>query len=172
MSWWDSYRGVYGAELRAAAREFADHGWPVADCSPAGLLLATGTTLDVLAMPAELGRSVCAHLRDSDSMVPVAADPVGMWWFPVVADTGLQALLHDSPDVVLRSGGDVVLAPPSELPDGLVHWRVSPARIGWALPTADLIVPAVADVVRWRTDRRTRPGAQRPVAGLVAGMRS
>lgn len=172
MSWWDSYRGVYGAELRAAAREFSDHGWPVAGCSPAGLLLATGTTLDVLAMPAELGRLVCAQLRDSDSMAPVAATPVDMWWFPVVADTALRTLLHDSPDVVLHSGGDVVLAPPSELPDGLVHWRVSPARTGWALPTTDLIVPAVADAVRWRADRLTWPGAQRPVAGLVVGLRS
>src|SRR5882672_3067229 len=29
MSWWDSYRAVYRAELKASAFELADHGWPV-----------------------------------------------------------------------------------------------------------------------------------------------
>lgn len=29
MSWWDSYRAVYRAELKASALELVDHGWPV-----------------------------------------------------------------------------------------------------------------------------------------------
>ena len=60
---WDSYRTVYGAELRAAAREYSDHGWPVVGACSAGLLLATGTSLDVLEVPAAVGRLVCAQLR-------------------------------------------------------------------------------------------------------------
>src|SRR5205085_4824543 len=29
MQWWDSYRAVYGTELRAEAMVLADHGWAV-----------------------------------------------------------------------------------------------------------------------------------------------
>src|ERR1700754_4431629 len=43
MSGWDSYRAVYGAELRAAAREIDDHGWAVVAAAPTALLLVTGT---------------------------------------------------------------------------------------------------------------------------------
>ena len=68
---WDSYRTVYGAELRAAAREYTDHGWPVVEAVPAGLLLATGTSLDVLEVPAAVGRLVCAQLRAAGMAVPV-----------------------------------------------------------------------------------------------------
>jgi hypothetical protein len=172
MSWWDSYRAVYGAELRAAAREFGDHGWPVFGCSTAGLLLATGAVVDVVEMPAELGRRVCAQLRDSGSAVPVAATPAGSWWFPVAAGSALPAELRDRPDVVLHTGGSTVLAPPSELPDGWVHWRVSPAQVGWELPTADVIFRTVADALRRRADHDTAPGAQRPVPRVPVGMRS
>jgi len=139
MQWWDSYRAVYGAELRAAAREFGDHGWQAVG-SPAGLLLVTGTALDVLEMPAEAGRHVCAWLRDAGLVFPVAATPAGTWWFPV--RPGAAASTRD--DVVLRAGGEVVLAPPSELPDGWVHWRVTPAQSGWLLPAAGLILAAAA----------------------------
>ena len=80
---WESYRAVYGAELRAAAREYSDHGWPVVGACSAGLLLATGTALDVIEVPAAVGRRVCALLREAGMAVPVAATPTGSWWFPV-----------------------------------------------------------------------------------------
>ena len=86
---WDSYRTVYGAELRAAAREYSDHGWIVVGGGPAGLLLATGTSLDVLEMPAAVGRLVCAQLRAAGMAVPVAATPTGRWWFPVTTGGAL-----------------------------------------------------------------------------------
>ena len=172
MSWWDSYRAVYGAELRAAAREFSDHGWPVVGGSAAGLLLATGTALDVLEVPAACGRDVCAKLRESGSVVPVAATPTGRWWFPVTPGAALPAELREREDVVLHTAGATVLAPPSETPDGWVHWRVAPALTGYRLPYADVIIEAVADALRWRTARDTRPGAQRPAAVVTVGMRS
>jgi hypothetical protein len=171
MSWWDSYRAVYGAELRAAAREFSDHGWPVVEASPSGLLLATGTALDVVEVPAEYGRQVCAHLRDVGSVVPVAATPAGTWWFPVTAGDELPEALRHDPEIHLHAGGDAVLAPPSEVSEGYVHWRVSPARCTWALPAAQLIFAAVTEVLWWRADHVPRPGAQRPAA-VVVGMRS
>ena len=89
MPGWDSYRAVYGAELRAAALEFVDHGWPVVEESATSLLLITGSALDVLEVPAACGRQVCAQLRAAGAVVPVAATPTGSWWFPVA--TGARA---------------------------------------------------------------------------------
>jgi len=167
MQWWDGYRAVHGAELRAAAREFGDHRWPAAG-SPAGLLLITGTVLDVLEMPAGTGRHICARLRAAGVVVPVAATPAGTWWFPVRAGSAGPIRY----DLVLHTGGEVVLAPPSELPDGWVHWRVAPARSGWELPRTDVIVAAAADAPRQRLRIDILPGAQRPAAGMAVGMRS
>ena len=102
---WDSYRTVYGAELRAAAREYSDHGWTVVGGGPAGLLLATGSSLDVLEMPAAVGRLVCAQLRAAGVSVPVAATPTGRWWYPVTTGGTLPDSLREGPDVVLHTGG-------------------------------------------------------------------
>jgi hypothetical protein len=140
---WDSYRTVYGAELRAAAREYTDHGWSVVEAVPAGLLLATGTSLDVLEVPAAVGRLVCAQLRAAGMAVPVAATPTGRWWFPVTTGGTLPGALADRADVVLRTAGAVVLAPPSETPDGWVHWRVAPALSGYRPSPVGPIVAAV-----------------------------
>jgi hypothetical protein len=64
-----------------------------------------------------------------------------------------------------------VLAPPSEVPDGWVHWRVAPALTGYRVPAADTILHAAA-ALRWRADRNSHPGAQRPAGALAVGMRS
>jgi hypothetical protein len=172
MSGWDSYRAVYGAELRAAAREFIDHGWPVAEPNATTLLLITGRALDVLEVPASIGRTMCAQLRDSGSVVPVAATVTGTWWFPVSAGAELPSELLHAAGVVLHSAGDAMLAPPSEAPDGWVHWRVAPALSGYRIPAADLIFHAATDAVRLRADTDTHPGAQRSAGAVaVAGTR-
>ena len=88
MPGWDSYRAVYGAEVRAAAREFLDHGWPVVEKSADTLMLITGSALDVLEVPAAIGRGICAQLRAADIVVPVAATPTGSWWYPVTPGCG------------------------------------------------------------------------------------
>src|SRR5690242_10341428 len=90
---WDSYPAVYGAELRAAALEYSDHGWPVVEAGSAGLLLATGSVLDVLEVPAAVGRGACARLRRAGLAVPVAATPTGRWWFPVTPGAALPRAL-------------------------------------------------------------------------------
>ena len=159
---WDSYRTVYGAELRAAAREYSDHGWPVVGACSAGLLLATGTSFDVLEVPAAVGRLVCARLRTAGIAVPVAATPTGRWWFPVETGGVLPPALADGPDVVLHTDGAAVLAPPSETPDGWVHWRVAPALSGYLpSPFAPIIAAVVAAV-------ETHEGDRLPVAVAVA----
>jgi hypothetical protein len=172
MPGWDSYRAVYGAELRAAALEFVDHGWPVVEQSATSLLLITGTAIDVLEVPAACGRLVCAQLRSAGAVVPVAATPTGSWWFPVSTGGVLTAELSDTDGVSLHTAGVPVLAPPSQVPDGWVHWRVAPALTGYRVPSSELIVPAAADAVRWRAGRQSHPGAQRPAGAVVAGMRS
>src|ERR671917_141024 len=107
---WESYRAVYGAELRAAAREYSDHGWPVVGACSAGLLLAPGATL--------------------------------------------PARLHERTDVALHTDGAAVLAPPSEIPDGWVHWRVAPALTGYRPSPAALIVAAVTTAVEMHESDR------------------
>ncbi len=169
MPGWNSYRAVYGAELRAAAREFDDHGWPVVARSATALLLVTGTAFDVLEVTAACGRRVCTRLRDAGSVVPVAATPTGSWWFPVTPGAVLPAELRDTAGVLLHAAGAMVLAPPSEMPDGWVHWRVAPALSGYRVPAADLVVRAAAAAVRWPIDNERHPGAQRPAGAVVVG---
>ncbi len=171
MPGWDSYRTVYGAELRAAAREFLDHGWPVVEQSEHTLLLVTGRTLDVLEVPAAIGRGVCAQLRDADVVVPVAATPTGSWWYPVTPGATLPQALRGVPGVALHGAGDAVAAPPSQVPDGWVHWRVSPAACDYGVAPADLILAAAAHAVAQRADE-PHPGAQRPAGVVTVGVRS
>jgi hypothetical protein len=173
MSWWDSYRAVYGAELRAAAREYADHGWPLIPGAGTDVLLATGDVLDVIEVPAELGKRVCALLRDRGVVVPVAATTTDTWWFPVSAGFGLPPELSLHGDIVLHTDGIGVPAPPSERPDGWVHWRVAPSLTGYEVPDAATVIDAVTAAVRWRAaGGDQRPGAQRPAAATAAGPRS
>lgn len=171
MSGWNSYRAVYGAELRAAAREFDDHGWPVIEESPTTLLLVTGTALDVLEVSATYGRSMCAQLRGAGSVVPLAATPTGSWWFPVTSGAALSPELRAAGGVRLHTAGAVVLAPPSAVPDGWVHWRVAPSLTGYRVPPVEVILQAATDSVRRRPDSDPHPGAQRPAGAIPVGTR-
>lgn len=171
MSGWDSYRTVYCAELRAAAREFDDHGWPVVVQDDSTIALITGAALDVLEVPAADGKRMCVILRDAGAVVPVAATPTGSWWYPITSGAALPAELRDLDGVRLHTAGATVLAPPSTVPDGWVHWRVSPALTGYRVPSADLILRAAADAVRRRPDLDRAPGAQRPADMVPVGTR-
>ena len=171
MPGWDSYRAVYGAEVRAAAREFLDHGWPVVEECADTLMLITGSALDVLEVPAVIGRGICAQLRAADIVVPVAATPTGSWWYPVTPGSALPAVLREAEDVVLHAG-DAIAAPPSQVPDGWVHWRVPPAACDFGVAAADLIFSAAATAVALRVDDDGHPGAQRPAGVVAVGMRS
>jgi hypothetical protein len=171
MPGWDSYRAVYGAELRAAARELLDHGWPVVEQCADTLMLITGSALDVLEVRAAIGRGICAQLRAADIVVPVAATPTGSWWYPVTPGAALPAVLREAGDVVLHAG-DAIAAPPSQVPDGWVHWRVPPAACDFGVAAADLIFSAAATAVALRVDDDGHPGAQRPAGVVAVGMRS
>ena len=157
--------------MRAAAREFLDHGWPVVEKSADTLMLITGSALDVLEVPAAIGRGICAQLRAADIVVPVAATPTGSWWYPVTPGSALPAGLREAKDVVLHAG-DAIAAPPSQVPDGWVHWRVPPAACDFGVAAADLIFSAAATAVALRVDDDRHPGAQRPAGVVAVGMRS
>ena len=171
MPGWDSYRAVYGAELRAAARELLDHGWPVVEQCADTLMLITGSALDVLEVPAAIGRGICAQLRAADIVVPVAATPTGSWWYPVTPGAVLPAVLRQAHGVVLHAS-DAIAAPPSQVPDGWVHWRVPPAACDYGVAAADMIFSAAATAVALRVDDDGHPGAQRPAGVVAVGMRS
>jgi hypothetical protein len=162
MSWWDSYRAVYGAELRAAAVEYVEHGWPLVPSPGTDVLLDTGTVLDVIEVPAVIGRQVCATLRDRGMVVPVAATPHDTWWFPMTPNHELPAELSLHTDVVLHTDGIGVLAPPTERPDGWVQWRVRPSFTNYEVPDAAVIVEAVTVAVRQRSSaaRRVEPAVR------------
>jgi len=94
-----------------------------------------------------LGRLVCAQLRAAGMAVPVAATPTGRWWFPVTTGGTLPDPLREDAEVVLHTGGAAVLAPPSETPDGWVHWRVAPGLSGYRPSPFDPIIAAVLAAV-------------------------
>ncbi|HTK67441.1 MAG TPA: bifunctional DNA primase/polymerase [Pseudonocardia sp.] len=227
MSWWNSSRAVYGAELRAGAQCLVDHGWPVvpgtwwqggawrgipaepvggltidlsraagwdsvpavsggvssATCdssqvslwwsrSPYSVLLATGSTLDVVEMPAYLGRRVASTLRRVGVVAALAATPSGRWWLPVTPGSALYPELAAHTEVVVHGPGSWVIAPPSEMEDGLVHWRVPPSASGWRLPESELVQSAVAEALRWSaTEGDEWPVTQRP-ADVIVGSRA
>ena len=160
---WECYRAVYGAELRAAAREYSDHGWPVVGACSAGLLLATGATLDVLEVPAAVGRRACAQLRE--------AGLAGAGWpRPRPAGGGspsrpgrcCRCRFAERADIVLHTDGAAVLAPPSETPDGWVHWRVPPALSGYRPSPAAPILAAIATAIEKHESDRLPAVAGRP----------
>jgi hypothetical protein len=134
---------------------------------PYSVLVATGLSVDIIEVSALVGRRVCALLRERDMVVPVGATPTGRWWFAVRAGEALRPELASRPEVVLHGRGDWVAAPPSEGPQGVVHWRVPPTACDWRLPDPCDLQVAVLDVVGARTV--ATPGA----AGSVGtGIRS
>ena len=172
MPAWDSYRAVYGAELRAAAREFLDHGWPVVEESDDTLMLVTGRTLDVLEVPAAIGRGVCAQLRDADIVVPVAGTPTGSWWYPVTPGAGLPAALQGrgrggAPRRGRRDRG-AALAGARRL--GALARAACGMRLRRRARRPDLLRRSDSDGAAGR--RQRHPGAQRPAGVVAVGMRS
>jgi hypothetical protein len=140
--------------------------------APYAVLLATGGALDVIEMPARMGRRVARTLRSIGVVAPLAATPTGRWWFPVT--TGGPALTERIAEsgVTLHGAGSWVIAPPSECADGLVHWRVHPSVCGWRLPESQVVHSAAAEAVRWRANEDGESSTAQWPAGVVSGVRS
>jgi hypothetical protein len=135
---------------------------------PYSVLVATGLVVDAIEVSALVGRRVCASLRDSGLVVPVAATPTGRWWFAVRAGEPLRPELASRADLRLHSRGSWVAAPPSEGPQGVVHWRVSPAAADWVLPDPCLLQVALLDVL----GQRLAPAGPDRAGSVATGVRS
>ena len=124
-------------------------------------LLATGTSLDVLEVPAAVGRLVLRPAAGRGGRRAGRRDADRRWWFPVTPGGTLPAAVADRADVVLHTDGAAALAPPSETPDGWVHWRAAPALSGYRPSPVGPIVAAVAAAVE------VYEGARLPVAAAA-----
>lgn len=123
---------------------------------PFSLLLATGFDIDVLEIPAELGRRTAVELRTIGVPAPIVATPAGRWLFPVVSGEGLCAGLAGRSEVVLHGRGSWIPLPPSPFVHGVVHWRVKPAVCGWTVPRSHDVQRAMVDALH--NERPTTAG--------------
>jgi hypothetical protein len=123
---------------------------------PHAVLLATGTAVDVLEVPAYLG-SGRAH-------GPVAMTATGRYMLLVGRGGTLREELAALPDVVLHGRGSWVPAPPTAAPEGRVRWIVSPEEVDWRVPSSaavqDELVRALPRLrAEWPTRSTLRPAA-------------
>src|SRR5581483_1317479 len=109
---WDSVPAVSGGVSSATCDSSQVSLWW--SRSPFSVLLATGSALDVVEMPAYLGRRVASTLRRVGVVAPLAATPAGRWWLPVTPGSPLNPELAAQTEVVLHGSGSWVIAPPSE----------------------------------------------------------
>jgi len=108
------------------------------DVLPYGILLATGRTVDVLEVPAALGRLAAGRVAG-----PIAATPHGSWLFLVRPGQRLRPELDSQLDVVLHGRGSWVPLPPTQLPEGRMRWEIPPDEYDWWLPDAYLVQAAI-----------------------------
>jgi len=136
---------------------------------PYSVLLSTGVACDVIEVSALVGRRVCALLREAALVVPVAATPTGRWWFAVRPGEALRPELASRPELVLHGRGSYIAAPPSQGPQGVVHWRVPPSACGWRLPNPSDLQVALLEVLGQRPVLTATPNASGAVG---TGVRS
>lgn len=153
-AWWDRTRyRCGGVECGVSGLHVAGHhdatpiesvpagtGAPWAD-RPCTLLLATGSAVDVLELPALAGTAV-ESVREM--AVPVARLPTGRWLlFAATVDGAMDS--GTSADrrrdgLLLHGPGSLVPLPPSRLPHGRVRWRIRPElNVAHLLPMAELV---------------------------------
>jgi len=105
---------------------------------PFGILVATGRALDVLEVPATLGRLAAGRVAG-----PVAISPDGRWFYLVRPGQGLRPEFGDHLDVVLHGRGSWAPLPPTDVPEGRMRWETAPEEYDWRLPDAYLVQAAI-----------------------------
>lgn len=118
---------------------------------PHNVLLTTGHAVDVLEVPAVLGRP--AADRDAASAGPVAVTAAGRWMFLVRPGCPLRPELDQRMDVVHHQRGSWIPAPPSRMVEGPIRWEVTPAQVNWTLPDPERVQEMLARSAN-RTPRR------------------
>lgn len=153
-AWWDRRRyRCGGVECGVSGLHVAGHhsGPVIGSASvesgarwsdrPCTLMLATGSVIDVLELPARASAAVESALVLG---VPVARLPTGRWLlFAATADGGVSSGAPVDPrrdGLLLHGRGSLVPLPPSRLPHGRVRWRRRPElEVGGLVPVADLV---------------------------------
>ncbi len=129
---------------------------------PYAVLVPTGDQVDVVDVPAALGRELAAQLDAHSLLGPVIA--AGPRWFFLTAPGGR---LSASGDVLVHGVGSWIMLPPSLGPGGeRAGWLAPPVRgprSGWALPSRDDVVAGLFD-----SGRRSVPGRAVSVPAVAA----
>lgn len=183
-AWWDRTRYRCGvAECRASGLHAAGHhdASPIESVSagtgaqwadrPCTLLLATGSAVDVLELPA-LASAAVESVREM--AVPVARLPTGRWLlFAATVDGAMdsrQPVDRRRGGPLLHGPGALVPVPPSQLPHGRVRWRNRrELDVTQLVPMAELmdqVVPLIPNTVE-STDPADRQQAARPRRGRL-----
>jgi hypothetical protein len=139
-----------------AARRYRAHGWTTRLHGEL-VLLATGTDLDAIEVPAGLG-AAARLVRNG----PVAVTATGRCIFLVRSGTPLVPELQRRLDVVRHGPGSWVAVAPSRLPEGPTRWVVPPGRTGWRLPASDDVQQLLVDALDTRPV--TRPVVPRQLS--------
>lgn len=99
-----------------------------------GIAVSTGTSFDVLTMPAAVARHVVASLPPG--LVTAAARPDDRWAIPVIPGSPLPETLFGWRGVRLHAAGEYVLLPPTPLATGTITWVAGPLTAAHESPVA------------------------------------
>lgn len=124
---------------------------------PYSVLLACGTSVSAIEVPAVHGRRALAHAAGQEAG-PVAATPFGSWLFFMRSDDGpLRPELADPARAQLHDDGTWLPLPPSAREGRPYRWRVSPSSVRWTLPTSTEVQRALVASLR-RPHTNAEPG--------------
>ena len=130
---------------------------------PYSILVATGTTVDVIEVAATVGRQVRTILRARGVTAPALSTTAGRWRFAVRAGQPLRPELDAQPEVMLYGRGSYIVAPPSDDAHGAQRWEIGPWACRWQLPDPYDVQYAVL------TALGLQPAAVGDPAGELAG---
>jgi bifunctional DNA primase/polymerase-like protein len=112
---------------------------------PYAVLVPTGETCDVVDVPVALGHHLAVRLDHRSALGPVIAS--GPRWFFLTAPGGRPPVLGS--DILVHGRGSWIMLPPSLGPGGeRADWLIRPNRFGWALPSRDEVIGAIAPTLR------------------------
>lgn len=147
---------VSAGEMTAAARDYAQRGWRVAETAN-GLCLITDEDLSAVEVTGELAASVRRYLRANNLTGPIIELP-GAERREIHLVTGMRKAaraveaLRQAGAVVHTDGAGVPL-PPTHLSAGSASWGVSPDEARW-IPAVVAVGAAVRASLARRSSRR------------------
>jgi len=122
----DSQRMESATVAPSTDAEVVERWWSQA---PYPILLATGTSIDVVEVSIRVGVTVLRILNNAGSVGPVVHAHSDRWQFLVAVATD-GAIDGDSEGPPPTS----ILLPPWVSASGMTCWRITPQEVGWRLP--------------------------------------